>query len=486
MAKDDVEETEQDEGEEEEEEERSPPKVKPKKRGPRNTFSTRSHGSPGGPNLYPRGTPVDSRGVPLEDVDLDRATVDRIGGYDAESARLNEQSMRVLARKARGEANVKWNSDAHTRYWEVRRAHPRARIALTQEFPAQDDGLASVTFSICPSYDDLKQHVREKYWRGNRAIYAWRIYEDNYSNLAVGRFEFAENLDWEPSGRRDPQPQQPPQAPQQQNPYGQFGFQIPGMPPMFFQPQQQLAQPVATPPVPPGTDPMIAMVLQMNAQLMNAILAANGDSSALRAHLAQIPALIDQRVKETAPPPVAAPPAPPPPTPIEQMQQASELIQTFTRASRQIANALGPNPQVGPDEPAPANGEDDFPIQVRKVGMFNVAAQDGKLVDSAFMHAAVNAGPVLNMVSEALKGLSNNRKEAAELEIRKLEAEEKREQQKLKNLREAAELKSMLDGRPLQMRTTPEPPSNSWQPPQQPESAPWADDPPPVEPKPQV
>ena len=46
----------------------------------------------------------------LEDVDLDRATVDRIGGYDAESARLNEQSTRVLSRKARGESGVKWNS----------------------------------------------------------------------------------------------------------------------------------------------------------------------------------------------------------------------------------------------------------------------------------------------------------------------------------------------------------------------------------------
>jgi hypothetical protein len=138
------------------------------------------------------------------------------------------------------------------------------------------------------------------------------------------------------------------------------------------------------------------------------------------------------------------------------MEQAAAIISTVNRAGKQIAGALGfqqnPN-QV--NEPPPPNGEDDFPIQVRRVGMVNVAAQDGKVVDNMFLQGAVNAGPVLGLVDSFFKRLSDSKKESAEIELKTLEAKKEWEKQRLENLEKAAALQQQMQAPQRQQEPDP-------------------------------
>lgn len=480
MAKEEVDETESGEEEEAEEEEERPKKKRKRAFAERpRGRPRRAHGSFAEPRLYSKGVPIGPNGTALEDVPMSIEDIERIGAFDEESARITENSRRVLSRKASGEADVKFNSDSRTKYFDIRKYHPGAIVAITQVYPVKNEALRPTSFAACPTYDALLGYVRDHYWKGDDAAYVWRAYTETKSALGIGRFEFAADPDWEPGGRREPQhQQQAPQQPQQQNPFQQFqqpyGMQIPGMPPMFFQqPQQQPAAPVAPP---PGTDAVVAALMQNNAQLMQYILAMTGNQASVQTYLAGLPQVIEQKVKEATPPPAPVVAAPPPPTPVEQVQQASELVQTITRMGRQLAHTLQPQ-QVGEvEQTPPANGEDDFPLQVRRVGLMNVVAQDGKIVDNLALTIGANAGPVLGLVDNFFKRFSDSKKEATELEIKRIEAEERREQQKLVNLREAKKLKEELEA--PQRFVPPEQPPERWTAPA------WAADQKPSEPEP--
>lgn len=481
MAKEEVDENDPGEEEEAEEEEQRPKK----RRGPRSRRGeAKKRGGPlGDPRLYHRDVPTGPDGIALEDVPMDLDRIERIGGFDEESVRITENMKRYIGGKASGAADIRFNGRSREKYFVIRKVHHGAIIAIKQVHPVLNEALPPTNMSACPTYDALLQFVKERYWKGEDAIYEWQAYTENKAALGIGRFQFASEPDWEPGGRREPQHQQVPQhQPQQQNPFQQFqppyGMQIPGMPPMFFgqPPQQQQPAPIVAPP--PGTEPVIAALMQQNAQLMQSILAMTGNQAAVQTYLQGLPGVIEQKVKEATPPPAppAAPP-PPPPTPVEQVQQASELVQTITRMGRQLAHTLAPQQAGEIEQTPPATGEDDFPLQVRRVGLMNVVAQDGKVVDNALLNIGANAGPMLGLVEQAFKRYTDSKKETTELEIKRLEAEERREQQKLTNLREAAKLKQELEAPQRFVAPDPTPPER-WQAPS------WAADPPPVEPKP--
>lgn len=453
MAKEEVDENESGEEEEAEEEEERPKKKR--KRAPHERprgRHTRAHGSFAEPRLYSKGVPIGPNGTALEDVPMSIGDIERIGAFDEESARITENSRRVLSRKASGEADVKFNSDSRTKYFDIRKYYPGAIIAITQVYPVKNEALRPTSFAACPNYDALLGYVRDHYWKGDDAAYVWRAYTETKSALGIGRFEFAADPDWEPGGRREPQHQQAPQQqPQQpQNPFGQFGMPgvmmpgVGGMPPIFM-PQQSQPQPQQTHQQNPVAAPVAGDPMAVIGPLLNYLLPLISNQASQSAYLQGLPQMIEQKVKEATPPPAAvAPPAPPPPTPVEQMEQAANIISTVQRTARSIAHSVGLQHSPTETELPPPGADDDFPWQIRRVGPLNLAAQDGKVVDNLLLQGAVNAGPVLGLVDTFFKKLSESKKEAAEIELKTIQEKRKWEEQRLENLREAEALQSKM------------------------------------------
>jgi hypothetical protein len=418
---------------EEEDEEEEPVQRKKRAGGGKGTRPRgrmrKDHGSRAEPRLYGRDVPIGPNAVALEDVPMDIDRVERIGGFDEQSARIAENSRRVLQRKARGEADVRFNGDSRTKYFDIRKFYGAAIISIKQVYPVVNEGIPPVSFSACPTYDSLLQHVRERHWKGEEAAYEWRAYTETKSALGIGRFQFAADPDWEPrrsASQESQQHQQQPQQPQM-NPYMYGGY-----PPPNWGPQQA---PAPQQPPPQSSDgSAVGMALAQNAELIKMLLGVAQQNPNQQMH----PALMELLIKMISTPQQPAPaPAPPPaapaPNPVEQIETSFALVERIAGVGDRLKRRFGGDGGGQPtNDPPQATEDDGFPFQVRKIGPFSAVAKDGELDQMAT--AAANVPLVTELIDKIFsKGRDVARERVqAEKELIELQATKQREHLEMK------------------------------------------------------
>lgn len=154
----------------------------------RTTTIAKKKGTRGG-RLYPAGIPISPTGMALRDVKMPLEDARKLP-LDAASARVAQQHHETMTRKGSGEKNVRWNaSDARIRYIQCGIVYPHSIVSLRQVSPTQND-IPAVPIAL--EYDELIKHLREKYWRGEDAIFEWKAYDSMQPQLATGTIFFTE------------------------------------------------------------------------------------------------------------------------------------------------------------------------------------------------------------------------------------------------------------------------------------------------------
>lgn len=376
---------------------------------------------------FARGTPINpSTQMPEgEEIEIDRRTAAGIP-LDSESARVAAEHHETMARKARGEAGVRWNADPRIRYRECAMLHPNARVSfkdITNDF----DALPSTYVAQCKDYDELIDYLRKNCWRNRRVTFKWTIGDDTQPQWATGLIKF-DSKEEEMSQQQQPPPgyapgyappPPPPQAGPQWGVAGYFNGQ-------YWNGQQWIAgaaQPPPPPP-PPPTPPVAAAPLPPPpppppASPAMSLAIPNQHEEYLHAEIRRLHSEIDRRNQQVPPPPPpqaqqlqgpqwgvpgvfngsywngqsygptpqahqepVAPVAQPerPPTPIESAKSAVQTVLDLNRLSNELKTSLSSGEAKVEDVEDPDPKSDvPFPMSVHDFGTFRMSAisEDG-------------------------------------------------------------------------------------------------------------
>jgi hypothetical protein len=424
--------------------------------------------STGPEHPFIEGTPLDEHGMPDDGAEVPIEDTDHVP-VDSKSSRIAAEFKNAVSRKSKGEKGIEFNAPDPVKYNGIVLAQPQALVRFAQTTPKRDDNIDEQPVASLKNYELLRRYVRDNYWNGEEAVYVWDVHSGKYP-YASGTLHFRED-----EMRRHGYQQPPQMPPQQQQPYGapqQYGMQPPpygapqtyGMPPpygmqpypqqpypqqpqVFVQqpgPQQPQAQqpqqqqppppPAPMPPVqvPAGTDPIVAMMLQMLMQQLSESRTEIAQMRAERWQAQQGYAPQYMQGTPTAPAATAVAAAPvTPKSPLEQLGEMSAMVKQVVNFGNDMAQQFAPDGSEAPDPkavtPPPLNDE-NFPLMVKDFGAARaVATKDGEVSFPFFANIDKWEGildGVVGKVTKALDKIADKRTQSMREQVEIMERAE--------------------------------------------------------------
>lgn len=399
--------------------------------------------------LYPKGTPLDDNGAPLENVEISLEDAESIGALDTIGARTMQQTRSMRAAKSRGEPVV-FNGDDFVKFDEILELHSDARVIIEQIAPKDASKTVSRSIASLRTYDALQAYVRGALWdKRSATTFHWRAMAPGRPMIAGGDIEFAEQEINDMShghGGGPPNGFNPYAYGFPPNPYAQqqqYGAQpAPQAPPQPVQPQivigpdgQQWlvhdghllpasAQQVhyfAQQPAPAPAPMPVAQAAPVQGDVVSQLLGALRESQAQVATLQEelrrfmggqsaprpIPLVNGQLPYGFVPlqqpqpqPQQQAQPVPEPAKPPDPTQQLKDTMNTAIQIhemGQRFAARISPPAPDPPEPAAPVVEEDTFPIQTKEINGVTVAAVDGEPMLETSQILAVNAPKIITM-----------------------------------------------------------------------------------------